>query len=151
MVTAAELLAALEQRGVSKADIARALGIGPARVTEMYQAAGLAETKRVGDKPPTRRLLWDEGYELIKRFGLKVDPDRPIELPRAIAKLAILAVASALDVRLDPDDPRLPEIALDFQSFLRFVADPQVREDAARVQGFLDALRMVRQGKPEYD
>jgi hypothetical protein len=144
VITARELLETLDKRGVAKADIARALGIGPARVTEMYQALGLAETKRGGDKPPTRRLLWDEGYQLIQKFGLKVDPRTQMDLPSSIAQLAVLAVANALGSPLDPDDPKLPEIAADFQAFLRFVADPKVRESTARVEGFLEGLRMSR-------
>lgn len=134
--TTAELIAALRERGVRNKDIERALDYPSSRVSDMLSGK--------------RRILLDEAAFLARHFQLEDRPP-PSDLPTSIAKLAIMAIANELGSPLAPHDPRLSEIAADFRAFLRFVADPQVRDRADLVEGFLAALRMRREIPPNHD
>lgn len=124
-----QLLDRLQSQGVKNADIARALKIDPARVTEM--------------KKGQRRLLLDEAVKLVAAFELEsgstVEPLHPA-IPRLIAR----HIARTLELDTDGDDPRMLELVADLQAFSRFVADPQVRASLDAAENFFRAMDLRR-------
>lgn len=124
-----ELLAQLDARGVRNADIARALKIDPARVTEM--------------KKGQRRLLLDEAVKLVEAFELESGPAAP-PLHPAVPLLIARHIVGALGLKLKPDDPRLQELVADLSAFSRFVRDPQVRESLEAAEQFFLAMNLRR-------
>ena len=132
MMTTGELIAALEGKGISNTQIARALNIGNSRVTELKQGS--------------RKLKHDEAVRLVERFGLESQSSQPaMPLPPAVIRLVAGHIANALGVDADPDSPQMQELVADLAAFSRFVADPQVRESIAAAEGFFRAMRLRRQ------
>lgn len=127
MLGTTELLQILKERGVSQAKIAKALGVAPPRISEMYK----------GD----RRLLLDEAKKLVEAFGIDDRGDiSPVSEP--VARLLALHAARKLSVRLAPDDPLVADLARDLRVFSEFAADPQVRGNEDAVAGFFRALEL---------
>ncbi|HYI43692.1 MAG TPA: hypothetical protein VD768_08740 [Sphingomicrobium sp.] len=127
MVGADELLAALRERGVKNADIARVLDLPSSRVAEMYTGK--------------RRLQLDEAKRLVEHYGIE-DRLNPVSVP--VARLLVLYVADGLGLKLPPEDPRVEELALTVRAFSEFAADPQVRESAEAAVGFLRGVAASR-------
>ena len=127
-----ELLAALEARGVRKAEISRALGLPSSRIAEMYS-----------DK---RGVSVDEAKRLVEVFGLESPAVPPIS--EQTARLLILHVANKIGAALERDDAMVEELALDFQAFSTFARDhlPPPTEEAT--SGFLYARRESRRERP---
>lgn len=124
-----QLLDRLQAQGVKNADIARALKIDPARVTEMRKGQ--------------RRLLLDEAVKLVAAFGL--EPDGQVEpLHPAIPRLIARHIARSLGLDKDSNDPRMLELVADLQAFSRFVADPQVRASLDAAENFFRAMDLRR-------
>lgn len=138
MLSAAEILNALRDRGVSQADICRVLDLKSSRVAEMYNA--------VDGKPGIhRRLHLDEARKLVEAFGLEsAEPVSP--LSEQVARLVVLHVAQAFGVQARPDDERVEETALTIRAFSQFAADPAVRDSEEAVTGFFQGF-LLAQGR----
>lgn len=134
MLSSADLLRMLEERKIKRSAIAAVMGIDPAGVTRLYD----------GD----RKLTLDEAKRLVEAFNLNGVASNPLSVP--IARLLVLYAADALQARLEPEDPRVEELARDLRAFSMFAADPQVRESTEAVQGFFQGLRLAqdRTGEP---
>lgn len=131
MLTAAELLARLNERGVKNADIARALKVTPSRITEM--------------KKGERRLLLDEAVKLVEVFELESPQGHPASpLPAPIARLVVQYVSHELGANLEGNQDQLEELAQDIRAFAEFVADPSVRESVEAAEAFFQAMRLRR-------
>ena len=131
MLSTAQLLKVLEDKQISQRAIADALGIAPPRVSELYAGR--------------RHLRLDEAKKLVERFGVpeSAAPSlSPLSLP--VARLLILHAAQNLGMALDPEDPRIEELAKDYRAFSAFAADPRVRESADAAGGFLQGMRLGR-------
>lgn len=143
MMTTAEILDALEAKGVRNSDIARALNIGPSRVTEIKAGA--------------RNLKHEEAVKLVETFDLEPASSQQVApLPASIMRLIALHIATALKVPEPPDSPVMQELVADLAAFSRFVADPQVRESITAAESFFQAMRLRRPapepaGPPESD
>lgn len=116
------LLAALERKGVTKADIARALELPSPRITEMY--AG------------NRRVLLDEGKRLVDAFRLE-EGDQVEPLSEDVARLLARYVAGRLGKALSGDDPLLQELAEDLRAFASFAMHRRQAPTAEAAAGFL--------------
>lgn len=128
MLRKSDLLAKLKERKVPKAEMARALGVAPPRINEIYNNE--------------RKLEYDEGVKLLEAFKLDDSADDPISVP--IARLAVLHLADELGIQLDSEDARVQELAQDLHIFSRYAADPRVRESVEAVEAFFQGLRLGR-------
>lgn len=127
VLSADELLAMLDQRGISRAEIGRKLGIPASRVSEMYTGK--------------RRLQLDEAKRLVESYQLE-EQTAPLNEP--IARLLVLYAAEELGARVRPEDDRVGELAKAFLAFSRFATDPQVRTSEAAVEGFFRGYRLAQ-------
>jgi transcriptional regulator with XRE-family HTH domain len=116
------LLAALERKGISKADMARALNLPSPRITEMYSGK--------------RRVLLDEAKRLVDAFRLdQSDQIEPIS--EGVARLLALHIANRLGKPLSSDDPLVQELAEDLQAFSNFARRQSQAPTADAAAGFL--------------
>ena len=121
MLSAKEILdLALEQDG--KTNIGKVLGIPPPRVTELYKGE--------------RKLTADEAKKLIDRYNL-LEPYTPNE---TVCRLLVLHCARQLSC--EPPEASVAAIAKDLQAFLKFAANPDVKESLA--EGFLAGISIAR-------
>jgi len=125
MLKADELLAALRERGVKNAQVEETLGLPSSRVAEIFG-------KR-------RRLQYDEGVQLIERFGIADPALEPLSIP--VARLVVLYLAEAVGSPLRPEDPRVEELARDIRAFSSFASDPRRRQSPEAAEGFFQGLR----------
>jgi transcriptional regulator with XRE-family HTH domain len=131
VLTTKELLARLREKGIKNADIARALGLTPSRVTEMYDG--------------TRALKLDEAVKLAEAFELEPEQAPPVPpLPGPVSQLIVQHIARELGRPLKQDAPQLQELAEDLRAFSVFVTDPTVRESIDLAMTFFQALRLRR-------
>lgn len=126
MLAASELLALLEARGITRADIGRVLKLPSSRISEMYNGR--------------RRLQLDEAKKLVEAFRVDESAE-PLSVP--IARLLVLYAAEALEAPLSPDDRRVEELARDFRAFSEFATDPRVRSSQEAVAAFFQGLRLA--------
>lgn len=131
VLNTADLLALLEERKVSRADIARAIKVTPSRVTEMYKGE--------------RAIKLDEAAKLVETFGLEQVPEAD-PLPLSIYRLAVRHIALRLKAPLS--EPLLEDLAEDLLAFGRFAASPSVRQSVEAAEGFFRALQ-YRHREPE--
>ena len=131
-----ELLAALEAKGISNADIQRVLGLPSSRVSEILRASPGKETTL---KP--RELTYDEGVKLARAFLSELDQQAP-PLPTAILRLVVLHIAKELQCRVDED--QLADLAEDLRAFSEYASDPRVRGNAEASEAFFRALQLRR-------
>jgi hypothetical protein len=131
VLTTAELLARLTERGIRNSDIARALGVHPSRVTEMFK----------GD----RTIKLDEAAKLVAEFGLESEPSpRVSPLPGPVSALLVQHIASSLGRPLEEGSPQLQALTEDIRAFAEFVTDPKVRESIDLAMAFFQAMRLRR-------
>jgi hypothetical protein len=71
MLTAAEILAELDRRGVQRSKVAKVLGVAQPNATRLYVPDPRSKSQE------TRALTWDEGRILIEEFGLAQEEDAP--------------------------------------------------------------------------
>jgi hypothetical protein len=116
------LLSALERKGISKADIARALDLPSPRITEMYSGK--------------RRVLLDEGKRLVDAFRLD-ERDQVEPISEGVARLLALHVANRLGKPLAGDDPLVQELAEDLRAFASFAQRQHPAPTADAAAGFL--------------
>lgn len=105
MLRGQQIMAMLEARGVTPAEIARAIEQPSSRVSELRHGR--------------RKLTLDEACILAERYGLEDRPALP-PLSEATARLMVLHVARSLGRRLSPEDARVSELAADFQALAEF-------------------------------
>jgi hypothetical protein len=135
--SAEQILAELKRRGITHAEIAKVLGVNTTNATMLYNPS-----KKTG-KP--RRMTYDEGVQLVKKFGLKPEPETeapglvPLSLP--VARLVVQYVASRLGQSAPQADELVEDTALDVQAFSEFASQPHLRESASHVEGFFQGLR----------
>lgn len=129
MLAADELLKLLEDRGVSRADIGRALKLPSSRISEMYKGR--------------RRLHLDEAKKLVETFRIEESApgSEPLSVP--IARLLVLYAAERLETPLSPDDRRVEELAQEFRAFSEFATDPRARTSQEAVAAFFRGLRLA--------
>ena len=131
-----ELLAALEAKGVTNADMMRVLDLPSSRVSEILRATPGNETKL---KP--RELAYDEGVKLVQAFlpelGRQATP-----LPPSILRLVVLHVARELDCPVN--EAQLGELVEDLRAFSEYASDPKVRGNAEASEAFFRALQLRR-------
>lgn len=131
VLTTAELLARLRDKGVKNADIARALNVTPSRVTELYDGQ--------------RALKLDEAVKLAAAFELESPPvQRVSPLPSPIARLIVDHIARELAAPVAADEEKLADLAEDIRAFAEFVTDPKVRESVDLAMAFFQAMRLRR-------
>lgn len=124
-----QLLAALERRGISQAEIARVLGLPSSRISEMYSGK--------------RQVKLDEAKKLVDAFALEDgEPVPPIS--QQIARLLILHVANQLRAPMPLPDDLVQELALDFQAFSRFARAHLPAPSPEATTGFLAGRRSDR-------
>lgn len=135
MDTSEKILAALRERNVTHARIASVLNVTTNNATRLYNP-----DPKTGK---TRKLSFDEGMALITAFDLdNQDEDRPIEpMSLPVARLAVQYIAQQLGVRIDPDDERVEDLALDIRAYSEFAASSQIGENLDRAEGWLDGRR----------
>jgi|UPI0004DFBD82 hypothetical protein len=135
MDTSEKILAALRERNVTHARIASVLNVTTNNATRLYNP-----DPKTGK---TRKLSFDEGMALISAFDLdNQDEDRPIEpMSLPVARLAVQYIAQQLGVRIDPDDERVEDLALDIRAYSEFAASSQIGENLDRAEGWLDGRR----------
>lgn len=127
VMTTAELLARLEERGVRNVDIAKALNVTPSRVTEIKK----------GD----RAIKLDEAARLVRAFQLESDQQaQPLPLP--ILRLAVLHVARKIGAPLREE--QIADLAADLRAFSIYAADPKARGSVQAAEGFFQALQLRR-------
>lgn len=130
VLTTVELLARLTDKGVKNAEIARALGVTPSRVTEMFK----------GD----RAIKLDEAVKLVEAFGLESPPSQKAPaLPVPVARLIVLYIAAELGVT-DPNRHQVQALAEDVRAFAEFVNDPVARGSIEAAEVFFQAMRLRR-------
>ena len=122
MFSARQLLDTLASRGVTQAEMARALNLPGPRISEMYAGK--------------RQIKLDEGKKLVEAFGIDEAPAVP-PISEASARLLILHVANQLGLPLMQDDPKVSELTLDFQAFSRFARDHLPAPSPEATTGFL--------------
>jgi transcriptional regulator with XRE-family HTH domain len=133
MLGTQQLLAALEARGISQAEMARVLGLPSSRISEMYAGK--------------RQIKLDEAKRLVDAFGL--DDSSPVpSINEQTARLLILHVANQLRVPMRPEDDRLQELALDFQAFSRFARAHLPAPSPEATLGFLEGRKSDREPQP---
>ena len=132
VLTTAELLARLEDRGIRNIDIAKALGVTPSRVTEIKK----------GD----RAIKLDEAARLVEAFDLGSEPgsQKVPALPGPVARLIVLYIAAELGFSVEEHRRRIEELAEDIRAFAEFVSDPQARESLEAAELFFRAMRLRR-------
>lgn len=131
VLTTSELLARLEARGIRNADIARAIGVTPSRVTEM--------------KKGERAIKLDEAARLVATFDLEEGSSPPEQaLPVAAARLVVRYLALELGAEVDESSPQIAELAEDVRAFSEFVTDPKVRDSIEAAEAFFQAMRLRR-------
>jgi transcriptional regulator with XRE-family HTH domain len=131
VLTTKELLARLREKKVKNADIARALGVTPSRVTEMFDG--------------TRALKLDEAAKLSEAFDLEPPPSPQVPaLPAPVSQLIVQHIARELGRPLAQDAPQLLELTEDLRAFSEFVTDPKVRESIDLAMAFFQAMRLRR-------
>ena len=129
MLSTYELRALLRQRKIKGGEVATVLGVTKAVVSRIYS----------GKRP----LKLDEARRLIEHFKLtETSPGSLSPLTLPVSRLLILYLGNRLGVKIDPDDPRLAELAQDFRSFSIFALDPRLGESTEAVEGFLQGLRL---------
>lgn len=141
MDTSEMILSALKARNVTHERIAAVLGVATKNATRLFNP-----DPKTG-KP--RKLSYDEGMALINAFGLQDDADdgiEPMSLP--VARLAVQYVAQQLGVKIDPDDERVEDLALDIQAYSEFAASSQIGENPDRAEGWLDGRRSRTPARP---
>lgn len=122
MLSARQLLDTLALRGVTQAEMARALNLPGPRISEMYAGK--------------RQIRLDEGKRLVEAFGIDEAPAVP-PLSEATARLLILYVANQLGLPITQDDPQVSELTLDFQAFSRFARAHLPAPSPEATTGFL--------------
>lgn len=131
VLTTAELIARLEERGIRNAEIARTLGVSPSRVTEM--------------KKGERAIKLDEAAKLAAEFDLESLPSQRVPpLPGRISRLIVLYIAAELGHDAEENREQIEELSEDVRAFAEFVADPRVRESAEAAEAFFQAMRLRR-------
>jgi hypothetical protein len=131
-----ELLAALEAKGITNAEIGRVLNLPSSRVSEIMRATPGKDTTL---KP--RELSYDEGVKLARAF-LPESAQQAPPLAIGILRLIVLHIARALDCRV-PEE-QLAELAEDLRAFSEYASDPKVRGNAEISEAFFRALQIRR-------
>ena len=137
-----QIIEALLARGIKQGEIARVLNVAPPNANRLFNPVG-----KTG-KP--RRLTYDEGVALIKAFGLdQANDDAPIApMTVPVARLAVQYVAQQLGVRIDPDDQRVEDLALDIQAYSELAAASQIGDNLDEARGWLRGRGSRRSGTP---
>lgn len=130
------LEAKLEAKEIQKKDIAAVLNISPQRISDLFDGG--------------RKLKLDEAQRLVERFNLE-DPGDAVT---SIATLPVLAMIVRYTLQelapgVVPDANRIQDIAKDCSAFLRYVADPQVRDNIDLAAAFFLARRAMDQKPPQ--
>lgn len=133
MIGSGELLARLKEANIKPVQIARAMGVAPSRVTELYNG--------------TRQLKLDEAVKLVGAFQIDESPARITPLTIPVARLVVRHLARSL--RTDVDDSEVTTLAEGLRAFFLFVANPHVRERLDAIEGFLESLEIQRQVREE--
>lgn len=131
MLTTAELLRLLDERQIRNADIARAIGVSPSRVTEL----------RKGE----RAVKLDEAAKLVAAFDLESQPiPRVAPVHPAVARLIVLYIAAELGFDAQSNPALVRELTEDVRAFSEFVVEPTVRGNPEAVEAFFQAMRLRR-------
>jgi transcriptional regulator with XRE-family HTH domain len=124
MLNTKELLARLDERGITNRQVARAIGVSDSRITEI----------RKGE----RQVKLEEAVKLVHTFGLEQGHAPPLR--PEVLRLVALHISQALDCQVGPDDPAMTELVADLAAFSRFVADPLVRGSVEKAESFFQAM-----------
>ena len=138
MLKAADILEILRTRKITQQQIADVLGITQPNANRLYA------------KVKPRGLYHDEALTLIERFELQEPPVPPAAsaaLNERVAELFVFHVADRLGLKLDRQDERVPDIALDLKALAQLVADPQVSGSLEKIEGFLQGLAVRARGR----
>lgn len=136
MENAADILAALRERGVTQKQIARVLGVRQPNAATLYTP---------GKNGSTRKLGYDEAIKLIREFGLVAAHEPTLPSPEPwLPSEETLAQLMAFAMNVAPeDDGKLEELrdcATGIATGLRWLAkDPANADDP----GFLKAVRIA--------
>jgi transcriptional regulator with XRE-family HTH domain len=133
MIGSGELLARLKEAGARPTEIAKAMGVAPSRVTELYNG--------------TRQLKLDEAVKLVDAFKLDESPARLNPVSTPIARLIVLHLAHSLGSEVG--DSEVTELAEDLRAFSAFATNPRMRESLDAVEAFFESLRLRRQAALE--
>jgi Mn-dependent DtxR family transcriptional regulator len=133
MIGSGELLARLKEVGARPTEIARAMGVAPSRVTELYNG--------------TRQLKLDEAVKLVDAFKIEDGASRLNPVSTPIARLIVLHLAHSLGSAVD--DSEVTELAEDLRAFSAFATNPRMRESLDAVEAFFESLRLRRQAALE--
>jgi cyanate lyase len=117
------LLDALRARGLSNAEISRAVGLPSSRIAEIFGGR--------------RQVKLDEAKRLVEAFQLEERLDDIDLLNADLARLLVLHVSRRVGDNLSPDDPIVQELAEDLAAFARFVQRQGQPPSPATAEGFL--------------
>lgn len=126
-----KLHAMLDAKKIKRADIARALKLGPSRITEILDGR--------------RKLKLDEAEVLVETFGLE-EPQFNVPTATPILQLAVRHVAQELGCDEQLLAQRSDDLVQDLAAFFRYAANPQVRENIALAEGFFLARDAMGSG-----
>jgi hypothetical protein len=113
----------LDAGEIQKKDIAELLKIGNSRVTEIFDGR--------------RKLKLDEAHNLVEHFNLE-DPSWVLNqvVTKPVLRLLVRYLAEELGRSLEGKDQELERLSQDAGAFLRYVADPKVRDDIRMAEAF---------------
>lgn len=129
----------IKRKEISQSDVARALGVQPSRMTELF-------------KHGTYQLSVDQAVKLVEAFELERPPvPRVAPVPVEVMRLVVLYVAEELGVSLSEKADLLRELTEDVRAFGEYVADPSKRERLDLAEEFFRVMRVRRPGRQEAD
>jgi hypothetical protein len=116
---------------LEKQEIARVLKLSPQRMAPLLSGK--------------RKLSHDEACVLVEKYGFE-DPSALIEsiVTKPILALAVQYVLQELAPGGSPDPDHIEDIVQDVEAFLRYAADPQVRDNIEMAGAFFLARKAIR-------
>lgn len=117
------LLLALRSRGVSNAEIARAVGLPDSRIAEIFGGR--------------RQVKLDEAKRLVDAFSLEEPVSAAEPISDDVARLLVLHIAARAGASLDPADALVQELAADLTAFARFARRLDHAPTPETARGFL--------------
>ena len=131
MRDSASIIADLKARGVTQSAVAEVLHIAQPQISKLFSGA--------------RQLKLDEACRLVDAFKLEATPSPAGDvISEPVARLLTLWVARELGAKVDPQDARVGEIALDLQAFAQFVSETAARATPDVLNGFFHGLKSAR-------
>jgi hypothetical protein len=132
MINTSELLEMLRQQGIPKGKIAKALGINPSRITDLFDRK--------------RKLSLDEAVILMEAFDLEEPQPAPVAspVPAQVTRLIVQYVAQELGCPLEDNEALIEDLSQDVRAFSELVVDPRYRHNIEAAEAFFQAMRLRR-------